>query len=118
MEAAPARGGTGFEQTAQFRWLSAHCQKYGFILRYPEGKDAGFFWSNTVYNLVIFVPFLVYTFQLVPGRQTFLAKFAPGIGVNAVLEKLLPKAVGGLALASTAVSRPSLRRARGAAGRS
>ena len=26
-------------QTDTFRWLNAHCQDYGFILRYPEGKE-------------------------------------------------------------------------------
>lgn len=29
-----------FAQTPQFEWLSAHCWEYGFILRYPEGKEA------------------------------------------------------------------------------
>ena len=29
----------GFEQTKQFRWLSENCWDYGFILRYPEGKE-------------------------------------------------------------------------------
>lgn len=28
-----------FENTAQYRWLSEHCWEYGFILRYPEGKE-------------------------------------------------------------------------------
>jgi len=27
-----------FEYTAQYRWLQENCWKYGFILRYPEGK--------------------------------------------------------------------------------
>ncbi|MDR2657613.1 MAG: M15 family metallopeptidase, partial [Oscillospiraceae bacterium] len=31
--------GGGFENTPQFRWLSEHCWDYGFILRYPEGKE-------------------------------------------------------------------------------
>lgn len=30
----------GFDQTAAFRWLSAHAAEYGFILRYPEDKTA------------------------------------------------------------------------------
>ena len=30
----------GFQDTAQYRWLIAHCAQYGFILRYPEGKQA------------------------------------------------------------------------------
>lgn len=28
-----------FERTAQYRWLSENCWKYGFILRYPQGKE-------------------------------------------------------------------------------
>lgn len=35
-----ARGsGNGFETTEQFEWLSKHCAEYGFILRYPKGKE-------------------------------------------------------------------------------
>ena len=30
---------TGFETTQQFAWLSEHCWDYGFILRYPQGKE-------------------------------------------------------------------------------
>lgn len=30
----------GFENTAQFRWLSEHAEEYGFILRYPKNKTA------------------------------------------------------------------------------
>ena len=26
------------ENTKGFQWLKAHCQEYGFILRYPNGK--------------------------------------------------------------------------------
>ena len=29
-----------FEQTPQFAWLKAHCAEYGFILRYPQGKES------------------------------------------------------------------------------
>ena len=29
-----------FDQTPQFAWLSEHCWEYGYILRYPEGKEA------------------------------------------------------------------------------
>jgi LAS superfamily LD-carboxypeptidase LdcB len=25
--------------TATFKWMEAHCAEYGFILRYPEGKE-------------------------------------------------------------------------------
>ena len=31
--------GVGFEDTEQFRWLTEHCSDFGFILRYPEGKE-------------------------------------------------------------------------------
>ena len=30
----------GFGGTKEFRWLEAHAQDYGFILRYPKGKQA------------------------------------------------------------------------------
>ncbi len=29
-----------YENTAAFRWLSEHAYQYGFILRFPEGKEA------------------------------------------------------------------------------
>ena len=29
-----------FENTAQYRWLSRHCIEYGFVIRYPEGKNS------------------------------------------------------------------------------
>ena len=29
-----------FDQTAAFRWLSAHAASYGFILRYPKGQES------------------------------------------------------------------------------
>lgn len=29
-----------FERTEHFQWLQAHCWEYGFILRYPKGKEA------------------------------------------------------------------------------
>jgi D-alanyl-D-alanine carboxypeptidase len=29
----------GFEGAEQFRWLSEHCAQFGFILRYPKGKE-------------------------------------------------------------------------------
>ncbi|MBR3739866.1 MAG: M15 family metallopeptidase [Clostridia bacterium] len=34
-----ARSGGDFEATPQFQWLSEHCWDYGFILRYPKGKE-------------------------------------------------------------------------------
>ncbi len=33
------RDGGGFEDTEQFRWLEEHCWDYGFLLRYPAGKE-------------------------------------------------------------------------------
>lgn len=30
---------TAFEETEAFRWLSRHAAEYGFILRYPDGKQ-------------------------------------------------------------------------------
>ena len=30
---------TAFADTDAFRWLAAHAPEYGFILRYPEGKE-------------------------------------------------------------------------------
>ncbi|MDE6053987.1 MAG: M15 family metallopeptidase [Lachnospiraceae bacterium] len=29
----------GFCETRAGKWLKEHCDKYGFILRYPEGKE-------------------------------------------------------------------------------
>jgi len=29
-----------FKNTAEGRWLKAHCAEYGFIIRYPEGKES------------------------------------------------------------------------------
>ena len=31
---------TGFEKTDAFRWLCAHAEQYGFILRYPKDAEA------------------------------------------------------------------------------
>jgi D-alanyl-D-alanine carboxypeptidase len=28
-----------FDQTSAFAWLQAHCAEYGFVLRYPKGKE-------------------------------------------------------------------------------
>ena len=33
------RDSGGFEDTPQFAWLMEHCWDYGFILRYPAGKE-------------------------------------------------------------------------------
>jgi D-alanyl-D-alanine carboxypeptidase len=30
---------TGFGETTAGRWLKEHCDEYGFILRYPQGKE-------------------------------------------------------------------------------
>ena len=29
-----------FGETPEGMWLAAHCHEYGFILRYPKGKEA------------------------------------------------------------------------------
>ncbi|MGE4275596.1 MAG: M15 family metallopeptidase [Lawsonibacter sp.] len=31
---------THFETTAEFAWLQEHCTEFGFLLRYPQGKEA------------------------------------------------------------------------------
>ena len=31
---------SSFDKTEQFRWLSAHAHEYGFVLRYPVGKES------------------------------------------------------------------------------
>ena len=31
---------TSFENTAAGKWLANNCYKYGFILRYPKGKES------------------------------------------------------------------------------
>lgn len=35
---SPSGRGTGFDKTKEWRWLRAHAQDYGFVLRYPKGK--------------------------------------------------------------------------------
>ncbi|MCD8358213.1 MAG: D-alanyl-D-alanine carboxypeptidase family protein [Oscillospiraceae bacterium] len=30
---------TALEETALYQWMSQHCQEYGFIVRYPSGKE-------------------------------------------------------------------------------
>ena len=35
---SPSGRGTGFDRTKEWRWLRAHAQDYGFVLRYPKGK--------------------------------------------------------------------------------
>ncbi|MFT3859956.1 D-alanyl-D-alanine carboxypeptidase family protein [Micropruina sp.] len=35
---SPSGRGTSFVRTREWRWLRAHAQNYGFVLRYPEGK--------------------------------------------------------------------------------
>ncbi len=34
---SPSGRGTNFDDTREWRWLRAHAQDYGFVLRYPEG---------------------------------------------------------------------------------
>jgi D-alanyl-D-alanine carboxypeptidase len=35
-----AMGDGNFENTPQFEWLRGHCAEYGFIIRYPKGKES------------------------------------------------------------------------------
>ena len=37
--AAPGVRGIDFQTTREFEWLRAHAHEYGFILRYPQGKE-------------------------------------------------------------------------------
>ena len=34
-----AEKGWDLENTALYQWMSQHCQEYGFIVRYPKGKE-------------------------------------------------------------------------------
>jgi LAS superfamily LD-carboxypeptidase LdcB len=34
-----SRLNAGFAQTGEAQWMAAHCADYGFIVRYPEGKE-------------------------------------------------------------------------------
>ena len=36
---SPGSNMSTFESTEEFKWLSENCYKYGFILRYPKGKE-------------------------------------------------------------------------------
>lgn len=36
----PGANMSNFEETKAFAWLNENCYKYGFILRYPKGKEA------------------------------------------------------------------------------
>ena len=36
---SPGANMSNFAETETFKWLSENCYKYGFILRYPEGKE-------------------------------------------------------------------------------
>ena len=38
--AAGEKAGQSFAQTGQYRWLVSNCVNYGFILRYPDGKES------------------------------------------------------------------------------
>lgn len=44
----------GFEDTEQYQWLIENCWDYGFILRYPEGKEeiTGFAYESWHYRYV------------------------------------------------------------------
>ena len=43
-----------YKKTIQGEWLNEHAYEYGFILRYPEGKEdiTGFFGSDRIYRYV------------------------------------------------------------------
>lgn len=43
-----------FKKTTQGEWLNKHAYEYGFILRYPEGKEdiTGFFANDRIYRYV------------------------------------------------------------------
>jgi D-alanyl-D-alanine carboxypeptidase len=34
---SPGGRGTSFDNSREWRWLRAHAQNYGFVLRYPDG---------------------------------------------------------------------------------
>ena len=34
-----ASGNKDFQKTKHYKWLKAHCFEYGFIIRYPKGKE-------------------------------------------------------------------------------
>lgn len=36
---SPNSNSDNFDQTDEFKWLSTHAHEYGFILRYPKGKE-------------------------------------------------------------------------------
>lgn len=44
----------GFEKTPEFKWLSEHANEYGFILRYPKGKQdvTGIYYEPWHYRFV------------------------------------------------------------------
>lgn len=46
--------GKDFDETEQFSWLNEHCWDFGFILRYPEGKEdiTGFPYESWHYRYV------------------------------------------------------------------
>lgn len=48
---AVPEGEKAFDKTAEFRWLEKHAVSYGFILRYPEDKEAQ---TGLAYNSQIF----------------------------------------------------------------
>lgn len=37
---SPSGRGTSFDRTKEWRWLRAHAQEYGFVLRYPKGRTS------------------------------------------------------------------------------
>lgn len=49
-----AKGGIGFAETEAFEWLSENAHKFGFILRYPDGKtnETGYSYESWHYRFV------------------------------------------------------------------
>ena len=70
-----AYGDESFELTSQFEWLSEHCAEYGFIIRYPQGKED-----------ITGVPFEPWHYRYV-GREHALAIMSEGITLEEYLEQ-------------------------------
>ena len=48
------KGGIGFAETDAFEWLCENAHKFGFILRYPDGKtdETGYSYESWHYRFV------------------------------------------------------------------
>lgn len=49
-----SKGGVGFAETEAYKWLKENAHKFGFILRYPEGKESvtGYSYESWHYRFV------------------------------------------------------------------